>query len=174
MSTTENPSTTAPALAKRKPDKRAFEPNADQRLMIEAGAAIGLTEAEMCLLITNPKTGKPIDLKTLRAHFHDELETGHVKAHIKVGAGLFKNATTPTPLYPGGNPVCQFFWLKCRLRWKQNHEGEDLPPPVVAERAGELEIARRFMFVMESAARQGKPKPALPAPPTPTRKREVA
>jgi len=146
--------------------------------MVEAGAAIGLTEADMCLLIPNPETSKPIDLKTLRLHFREELDTGHVKAHLKVGAGLFKNATTPTGLYPGGNPICQFFWLKCRLRWKQNHEGEDEPPPAATERAGELEIARRIMFVLEMGARQRgnkpAPKAAIAAPPAVQRQRKVA
>ena len=146
--------------------------------MVEGAAAIGLTEAEMCLLIPNPETGKPIDLKTLRAHFRDELDTGHVKAHLKVGAGLFKNATTPTGLYPGGNPVCQFFWLKCRLRWKQNHDNDPETPPATAERAGDLEVARRIAYVLEMGSRKitakPAPKPAAPPRPITQRQREVA
>jgi len=147
--------------------------------MVEAGAAIGLTEVEMCLILLNPRTDKPIDLKTLRAHFREELDTGHVKAHLKVGAGLFKNATTATSLYPGGNPVCQFFWLKCRLKWRQNHDADDDTPPMATpERAGDLEIARRIMFTLERAARSGHiksaPKPAIQAPTPVHRVREIA
>jgi hypothetical protein len=147
--------------------------------MVEAGAAIGLTEAEMCLMIVNPNTYKPIDLKTLRLHFRDHLDRGHVAANVKVGAGLFKNATTPTPIYPGGNPICQLFWMKCRLKWRQNHEGDEEPPPPTTERAGELEIARRIWFVLDRPTRK-KPAPkaaiAAPAMPAPVmqRKREVA
>lgn len=158
-----------------RPPGGGFKPTPEHRQMVEVGAAIGLTEAELCLAIINPDTGKPIDLKTLRLHFREELDTGHVRAHMKVGAGLFKNATTATAQHPGGNPVCQFFWLKCRLRWRQNHDQDEGEPPPTVERANELEVARRVMFVLEMGARsKGEPTPKPQPPRIENRKREVA
>lgn len=138
--------------------------------MVELAAAMGMTQEEMRLLIPNPETGKPIDRNTLMSAFRDELDTGHMRAHLKVGLGLFRNATTATPLHPGGNPICQFFWLKCRLRWKQNYEGEEEIPPLLVERADDLEIARRILFVAERVKREQTK--ALPSPAK--RNREVA
>jgi hypothetical protein len=45
---------------------RVFTPTAEQRGCIETMIAYGVPEAEICLLIKNPGTDKPIDLQTLR------------------------------------------------------------------------------------------------------------
>jgi hypothetical protein len=47
--------------------RRAFNPTAEQRGNVEAMIGYGIPEADICLLIKNPETGKPIDLKTLRS-----------------------------------------------------------------------------------------------------------
>ena len=45
----------------------------------------GIPEADICLLIKNPETGKPIDLKTLRRHFAREIATGVTKLKSLAG-----------------------------------------------------------------------------------------
>ena len=51
-----------------------------------------------------------IDAKTLRKHYRDELDTGHIKATAKVAEFLFRKATTD-----GSQAVtAAIFWLKTR------------------------------------------------------------
>lgn len=124
-------------------------------------AAAGIPAAEICKVVKNPKTGKGIGLATLYKHFRTELEEGHVEANAKVVASLFKNATTPTENHPGGLPVAQLFWLKCRLRWQQNPERN--PPPPAAPKdvldADPVDTGRRLAFMLARTAHEtGKKK----------------
>jgi len=131
-------------------------------------AGMGIPEDQMVAAIINPATERPISPHTLRKHFRGELDKGSVQATTKVGLSLYKNATTPTETYPGGIPVAQLFWLKCRARWQQNPER--IPPPPRAEVAEQMdvrEVGRRMAFLLAKAdaAREKEPAPrALPAP----------
>ena len=108
----------------------------------------------MVQLVTNPYTGKPIDSKTLRKHFRQELDSGHTKADTLVAKGLFTNATTATKAFPGGIPLAQIFWLKTRARWKPPEK--DTPPDPAAalspEQIDERETTRRLAFLLASGA----------------------
>jgi hypothetical protein len=53
----------------RSMSRRAFNPTAEQRGNVEAMIGYAIAEADICLLIKNPATGKPIDLATLRKAF---------------------------------------------------------------------------------------------------------
>ena len=56
-----------------------------------------------------------IDPKTLRKHYRDELDNGHVKANIKVAENLFRKATGE-----GREAVvAAIFWLKTRAGWRE-------------------------------------------------------
>ena len=56
-----------------------------------------------------------IDPKTLRKHFAQELEVGHVEANAKVAASLYRRATGE-----GREAVIAgIFWLKCRAGWRE-------------------------------------------------------
>lgn len=123
-------------------------------------AGMGIPEDQMVAAIINPDTQRPISPVTLRKHFRDELDKGSVQATTKVGLSLYKNATTPTDTYPGGIPVAQLFWLKCRARWQQNPE-RILPPTQAAtpEAMDAREIARRMAFLLaKGAATEDKPR----------------
>jgi hypothetical protein len=63
----------------------AFNPTAEQRGCVEEMIGYGVPEAKICLLIKNPKTGKPIGLKMLRKHFAQEIAAGAVKMKVQVG-----------------------------------------------------------------------------------------
>ncbi len=55
------------------------------------------------------------DPKTLRKHYRDELDTGHVKANAKVAENLYRKATGE-----GREAVvAAIFWLKTRAGWKE-------------------------------------------------------
>jgi hypothetical protein len=45
----------------------------------------GIPETEICLLIKNPATGKPINLATFRKYFAAEIATGAAKVKSLVG-----------------------------------------------------------------------------------------
>jgi hypothetical protein len=56
-----------------------------------------------------------IALKTLRKHFRDELDTGHIKASAKVAGNLYQIA-----IGSGREAVtAAIFWLKVRAGWRE-------------------------------------------------------
>lgn len=153
----------------RPPGSGAFKPTEEQRNSVTVMASLGIPEDQMVRAILNPATEKPIDPVTLRKNFREELDNGFIQANSKVAASLFKNATTSTETYPGGIPVAQLFWLKCRMRWQQNPERN--PPPVqppVQAAADTRETAKRMAFLLSAgaaaAAKQGQAKAAAPKP----------
>ncbi|MHB0973944.1 MAG: hypothetical protein ACYC0P_06855 [Thiobacillus sp.] len=95
-----------------------FEPTAEHRELVEQLAAFGIPQPDIANFVKG-KNGKPITERTLRKYFRTELDSGEVKANVKVARGLFKNATTATETHPGGNPTSQIFWLKTRGGWKE-------------------------------------------------------
>lgn len=77
-------------------------------------AAYGIPELDIARVLS-------IDAKTLRKHYRDELDTGHVKATAKVAESLYRKA-----IGDGHQSVAAaIFWLKTRGRWRetpQRHE----------------------------------------------------
>ena len=65
--------------------RRRFTPTQDHRNNVEAMIGFGITQDEICQLVRNPETGKPIDGKTLRQHFKTEIATGEAKLKAQVG-----------------------------------------------------------------------------------------
>ena len=165
MAQRKRPSKPSPKPEQAEKPKRgapAYEPTVENRRMVVVMAGMGIPETQMVLAITNPKTGEPITPVTLRKHYRAELDKGQLEANAKVGASLFKNATTPTETYPGGIPVAQLFWLKCRARWQQNPERNPPPPPPQAEEGNPRDTARRMAFLLARGAaekRTTKPTP---------------
>jgi hypothetical protein len=75
----------------------------------------GIPHEDICRLVINPRTGRPIDDKTLRRHFRYELDTGYVKANAKVAQSLYAQAT-------GGNVTAAIWWTKARMGWAERVE----------------------------------------------------
>jgi len=71
-------------------------------------AAYGIPEWDIARVVG-------IDPKTLRKHYRDELDTGHVKATAKVAEFLFRRATTEGPQAV----TAAIFWLKTRGGWRE-------------------------------------------------------
>src|SRR5215216_4152023 len=86
----------------------SFEPFQSQRQMVEAMAGCGVSEADIAVVIG-------VAPKTLRKHFRDELDTGHIKASAKVASNLYRIATGS-----GREAVtAAIFWLKVRAGWRE-------------------------------------------------------
>ena len=100
----------------RKRGKPPFEPTDEQRRTVEMMSAMGIPQEDICQVILG-RNGKPIDAKTLRKHFHEELATAAMKANVKVANALFRVATDPK----GGSRAvtAQIFWLKTRAGWRE-------------------------------------------------------
>jgi hypothetical protein len=109
---------------------KKFAPTADQRGNVEAMSGFGIAQEEICRVVINPETGRPIDKKTLELHFADEIETGHIKANATVGRIAYATITAA----PGGIPdnhgrvELTKFWLARRMGWTEtyvhHHKGE--------------------------------------------------
>lgn len=103
-----------------------FKPTPEQRELVRMLSGIGTRARDVCLLIKSPRTGKPIDEKTLRKCFREELDEGGIQANAKVGRTLYQFATDPK----GGSSAvtAAIFWLKTRAGWKETTINEVTGP----------------------------------------------
>ena len=62
--------------------------------------------------------------KTLRKHFHDELDRGAAEANSQVRRTFYKMATS------GECPAATIFWLKCRDGWREGGEFRHVAAPI--------------------------------------------
>jgi len=74
-----------------------FIPNAEQRLQVTIMAACGFQHSLICERIINHQSGRPIDGKTLRKAFREELDDGISQANAMVAQSLFKKAIGNSP-----------------------------------------------------------------------------
>lgn len=144
-----------------RPPGFGFKPTGTDRENVRMMAASGVPETEMLATIINPITKMPITAVTLRKYFREELDTGMLKANMKVIGNLFKGATEPTETHPFGNPILQMFWAKCRLGWREkpvyvtpdgNTPLDTAPsiyetPPLI-----NYDLARRIAWLLSQAA----------------------
>ncbi len=107
-----------------------YEPTTKDRQMVKILAGFGLRQEEICLLIVNPSTGRPIAKTTLVDHFRLELDIGMTEADAQVMQSYFRQCVGAPAVYDGqGNIVrkevepsvtAQIFWLKARRGWREN------------------------------------------------------
>lgn len=95
-----------------------FQPNDEDRALVEQLAAFGVPIQSMTLFIKD-KNGKPISERTIRKYFTKELDQGELKANVKVAQTLFKKALS-------GDTTSMIFWLKTRARWKESPQQVEL------------------------------------------------
>lgn len=98
--------------AKGQGGRPAFQPTDAQRRQVESMAGFGIPHDDIAKVLQ-------IDAKTLRKHFPDELEMGHIKANTAVARNLFRIAT--------GNGreavTAAIFWTKTRMGWNDRPAG---------------------------------------------------
>lgn len=86
----------------------SHRPDPVSRRQVEAMAGYGVPEVDIAGLIG-------VDAKTLRKHYRDELDHGHVKANVRVAENLFRKATGE-----GREAVtAAIFWMKARAGWRE-------------------------------------------------------
>lgn len=143
----------------RKRGRPEFVPTDEQRKLVDQLAGYGIPEPDIAKLVTNPQTKEPISPMTLRKHFREELDTGHVRSNQQVAGALFKNATTGTETYPGGIPTAQIFWLKTRGKgqWKDKQTIEVETPPSEMEEQ-EIDSAIERLLAKGAASKKEKNK----------------
>ncbi len=102
------------------PGQPAFKPTKALREQVETLAGLGIKREDICLMVINPYTEKPITNKTLSAAFKDELRSGWVNANAKVVKSLFEKATGDGP----ASVTACIWWTKARMGWSelQKHE----------------------------------------------------
>ena len=114
----------------------AHKPDPASRRQVEAMAGYGVPEADIARVLH-------IDPKTLRKHYRDELDSGHVKANAKVAENLFRKATGDGPQ----SVTAAIFWMKTRARWKETTISEvthDVADPIKGLMARIAETGRRL------------------------------
>jgi len=47
---------------------------------------LGIPQKQICRLVINPQTGRPLDQKTLRKHFAHEIEIGTAEVHARIAS----------------------------------------------------------------------------------------
>jgi hypothetical protein len=105
--------------------RKAFVPNPSQRNMVRKLTGWGIPQQQICPLVTNPQTGKPLDPKSLRKHFALEIRTGAVEANVRIGS-LILATIVGSPPPPGTVAITNervradlaIFWAKTRMGWR--------------------------------------------------------
>jgi len=111
--------------------RRAHRPDPATRRQVEAVAAYGVPEADIARVLV-------IDAKTLRKHYREELDTGHVKATAKVAEFLFRKATTDGPQCV----TAAIFWMKTRGGWREPPQSHEIAVTDFSQMTDEELIAR--------------------------------
>ena len=138
-----------------KEGKPRFKPTDEQRKHVAIISGLGLRQDQICLLVENPYTGKPIDEKTLRLYFSAELEVGVAEAHKEVAQSLYDKATGD-----GNQAVTAAIWYsKCRMGWKERQvvEIESKSGVLIAPAA----ISPEEWIAAAQAANKGKMEPGV-------------
>ena len=94
------------------------------RRQVEAMAGYGVPEIDIAGVVG-------IDAKTLRKHYRDELDHGHIKANVRVAENLYRKATGEGR----ESVIAAIFWLKTRAGWRETNVHE-----IAGPRGGPVEI----------------------------------
>ena len=123
-------------MSERHRGQPAFEPTEQQKKMVEALVGYGIPQVEICNLILNPYSNKPISPPTLRRAFRREIDQGDIK--VKAIVGQFMIATILGRNLPedfDGKPINDErararlleLFCKARLKWDETinmkHDG---------------------------------------------------
>src|ERR1700730_16716425 len=65
--------------------RKTFVPIPEQHRNVKALVALWIPQEEICQLVINPQTGKPLDQKSLRKHFEREIAVGTTELHAGIG-----------------------------------------------------------------------------------------
>jgi hypothetical protein len=115
---------------------KAFEPTEKDRGLVAAAVRVGVPEDEICALVINPETRRPLSPKTLRRCFRAEIRSSKNVALARVEASLFRQAIK-------GNVTACIFYLKTQARWREADSLEGGDPRDLARKLREAAAAGR-------------------------------
>ena len=147
----------APSASKRgrgRPPGDGFHPTQEQREFVKALIGYRIPEDEVCLLVINPKTRKPIAPMTLRKHFGEEIKTGFATGRMRIMAASFRSAIGDKD-HPG-NVTAQIWLSKC-LYGMREHIDIGVPGNLT-EPANDDDAARLILFALRLGAETAKAK----------------
>jgi hypothetical protein len=98
--------------------RKAFVVNDEIRERVRSLASVGVRQDDIAGSIG-------CDPKTLRKHFHDELDRGKAAANAEITGCLFASAKA-------GNVIAQIFWAKTQAHFRECQAPEDPTPSTEA------------------------------------------
>ena len=123
--------------------RKTFAPTPEQRGQVKILVGLGIPQEQICLLVINPQTGKPLDPKSLRKHFKREIAISTTELHARVSNFIVSSIFGMTP--PAGTVAIDnqhvrgalaIFFAKTRMGWKEtvvNRHEEHVKAPIDRE-----------------------------------------
>ena len=71
--------------------RKTFVPTSEQGNSVKVLAGLRIPQEQICQLVINPQTGKPLDEKSLRRHFKREIAAGEIELYARVGNFIVAN-----------------------------------------------------------------------------------
>ena len=106
--------------------RKIFVPTPEQRNTVRVLVALGIPQKQICRLVLNRQTQKPLDHKTLRKHLAHEIAIGTVELHALIGKFMVATILGTPP--PAGTVAIKddrargqlmMFLLKTKFGWKE-------------------------------------------------------
>ena len=106
--------------------RKMFVPTPEQRNTVRVLVALGIPQKQICRLVVNRQTQKPLDHKTLRKHLAHEIAIGTVELHALIGKFMVATILGTPP--PAGTVAIKddrargqlmMFLLKTKFGWKE-------------------------------------------------------
>ena len=95
----------------------AFEPSEVERRMVRLAVGFGIPHSRICHAILNPSTGKPIDEKTLRKAFAEEIRMAAFEMDMLASSSMAQQIKA-------GAGWAIMFYMKNRMRWSERNQLE--------------------------------------------------
>ena len=137
-----------------------FEPTDAQREEVRRLARLGIPLSQVAGCVINPATGAPISMPTLRKHFGPTIRGAKIEANAEVAGLVLEHAKTSFP-------ACKY-WESARTGIHEERPSGLVPPsqppsPATADPSRnkpDLDFARRILFLLETAIRDGDNEPS--------------
>lgn len=101
-------------MTKNPGGRPGYKPTDKDRSMVKTMCGYGIPQADIATVLK-------IDLKTLRKHFREELDTGIITANTAMAQNLYKKAMGDGP----SAVTATIFWLKARAGWRDHSPIEE-------------------------------------------------
>ncbi len=122
--------------------KPRFEATDADRRVVNALVLSGVPLLNICQHVINPRTGRPVNYRTLARVFRTEIETAVEDANGKVTRNLLRIATMEKESAPV--VAAAIFWLRTKGGWRYADEAP-LPAQTDEPMVENEETARRIM-----------------------------